>query len=79
MDNKAATTTPPKEKKSKKQVRQTVYEKLAAALADYKAQLKGKKFENNLRKASKLFAADISKASRLNGTKKKDKTKKESA
>ena len=77
MDN--TETAPLKEKKSKKEVRKTVYEKLAAALADYKSQLKSKKFESNLRKASKLFAADISRANRRNGLKKKDKKAKESA
>lgn len=45
-------------KLSKKEARKIVYEKLANALADYKIGVKEKK----LRKASKLFAADIAKA-----------------
>jgi CO dehydrogenase/acetyl-CoA synthase gamma subunit (corrinoid Fe-S protein) len=48
-------------KLTKKQVRKTVYEKLSAALSDYK-ELNQKKFENKLRKASKLIAPDIRKA-----------------
>ena len=39
-----------------------VFEKLAGALAEYKSKLNEKKFENNLKKASKLFAVDIVKA-----------------
>ena len=62
-----------KKKLFKKQLRQTVYEKLALALADYK-ELESKKFKNNLKKASKLFAEDISKAAhkvkKVNGEKK---------
>jgi hypothetical protein len=45
-------------KLSKKEARKIVYEKLATALAEYKTSVKEKK----LRKASKLFAADIAKA-----------------
>lgn len=66
-------------KQSKKQVRKTVYDKLAVALADFKQELKEKKFESNLRKASKLFAADLSKAYKVNGEKKKAAKKKEPA
>lgn len=43
---------------SKKEARRLVYEKLATALAEYRSTVKEKK----LRKASKLFAADIAKA-----------------
>jgi hypothetical protein len=49
-------TTP--SKLSKKEARKLVYEKLATALAEYKSSVKEKK----LKKASKLFAADIAKA-----------------
>jgi len=49
-------TTPPK--LSKKEARKLVYEKLANALAEYRSSVKEKK----LKKASKLFAADIAKA-----------------
>ena len=49
-------TTPAK--LSKKAARKLVYEKLSSALAEYKSSVKEKK----LKKASKLFAADIAKA-----------------
>jgi len=45
-------------KLSKKEARKIVYEKLSSALAEYKTGVKEKK----LKKASKLFAADIAKA-----------------
>jgi hypothetical protein len=45
-------------KLSKKEARKLVYEKLSNALAEYKSSVKEKK----LKKASKLFAADIAKA-----------------
>ena len=62
---------PVQEKKQiKKTVRKQVYEKLAGALADYKTGIGEKKFESRLRKASKLFAVDIAKA-----TKKQSKVK----
>lgn len=50
-----------------------MYEKLAGALAEYKAGFKEKRFENNLKKASKLFAADLAKTV----GKKKEKAKKQ--
>jgi hypothetical protein len=46
---------------SKKETRKIIYEKLSAALTEYKASIKEKKFVNNLKKASKLFAADLAK------------------
>jgi|GEM_PF-1347043 len=49
-------------KVSKKEARKIVSEKIATALAEYRSSLKEKKFENNLKKASKLFATDIAKA-----------------
>jgi D-aminopeptidase len=50
-------------KVSKKEARQLVYDKLAAALAEFKSNSgKDKKFESNLKKASKLFADDVVKA-----------------
>jgi hypothetical protein len=49
-------------KLSKKEARKIVYEKLSGALAEYRASVKEKKFDSNLKKASKLFAADIAKA-----------------
>jgi len=51
-------------KQIKKAVRKQVYEKLAGALADFKTGIGEKKFESKLRKASKLFAVDITKASK---------------
>lgn len=47
---------------TKKQARKLVYEKLAGALAEYKTGFGKKRFENNLKKASKLFATDLAKA-----------------
>lgn len=47
---------------SKKEARKIVYERFAVALAEYRAGVKEKKFASNLKKASKLFAADIAKA-----------------
>lgn len=55
-------TTEKTSKLSKKEARKIVYEKFSSALAEYKANLKEKKFDSNLKKASKLFAADIAKA-----------------
>jgi hypothetical protein len=47
---------------TKKETRKEVFEKLSGALAEYKSKLDEKKFENKLRKVSKLFAVDIVKA-----------------
>lgn len=53
---------------SKKEARKMVYDKLAGALSEYKDVVKEKRFTTNLKKASKLFAADIARASnKLNG------------
>ncbi len=49
-------------KLSKKEARRIVSEKIATALAEYRSNVKEKNFETNLKKASKLFAADIAKA-----------------
>ena len=49
-------------KLTKKQAKKEVFEKLSGALAEYKNKLDKKKFESNLKKASKLFAVDIAKA-----------------
>ncbi|HSZ84798.1 MAG TPA: hypothetical protein VK787_02145 [Puia sp.] len=63
-------------KASKKEIRLSVYNKLAHALNEYKKDIKPKKFETNLKKASKLFATDIAKAPhKHNGTAKKTKNK----
>ena len=58
IDNTGTTSKKP----TKKQARKIIYEKFASALAEYKTEVKEKKFTSNLRKASKLFAADIAKA-----------------
>jgi hypothetical protein len=49
-------------KLTKKQARKEVFAKLSGALAEYKSKLDKKKFESNLKKASKLFAVDLAKA-----------------
>jgi len=49
-------------KLSKKEARKIAYEKLSNALAEYKTGIKEKRFTSQLKKASKLFAADIAKA-----------------
>jgi len=49
-------------KKSKKETRKIVFTKLSNALAEYKNSLKEKKVVNELKKVSKIFAADIVKA-----------------
>jgi hypothetical protein len=49
-------------KLTKKETQKEVFEKLSGALAEYKSKLDGKKFENKLKKASKVFAVDIVKA-----------------
>jgi len=62
-------TVKPSKKLSKKQARKIVYEKFAVALADFRSGVKEKKFASNLKKASKLFAADIAKAVARQGQK----------
>lgn len=49
------------QKMSKKEVRKLVYAKISGALAEYKEGMKEKRFVSNLKKASRLFAADIAK------------------
>ena len=48
---------------SKKEAKSIVYHKLASALSEFNKEIKPKKFESKLKKASKLFATDIAKAS----------------
>ena len=55
-------TVKPSKKLSKKEARKIVSEKFASALSEYRTGVKEKKFASNLKKASKLFAADIAKA-----------------
>lgn len=68
MDKNNETTQRVVTKLSKKMISQSVYEKIAESLAEYN--LQGKKFDNKLKKVSKLFAVDIAKA-----TRKKEKAK----
>jgi hypothetical protein len=57
---------------SKKEAQKIVYNKISDALSEFKKDVKEKKFKSKLKKASKLFAADIAKvASRHNGATKK--------
>ena len=51
-------------KLTKKQVRQEVSTKLSGALEDYRIRLGEKKFATTIKKASKLFAVDLTKALR---------------
>ena len=64
-------------KLSKKEARQIVYDKLADALVEFKPLIKKKSFEVKIKKATKLFATDIAKASKKNGAKKTHKSKAE--
>jgi hypothetical protein len=67
---------------TKKEARKAVFEKLSGAMAEYKSKLDKKKFESNLKKASKLFAEDLVKAfkkDRKNNRKIKAAGKKEAA
>ena len=67
---------------TKKEARKAVFEKLSGAMSEYKSKLDKKKFESNLKKASKLFAEDLVKAfkkDRKNNRKIKAAGKKEAA
>ena len=68
-------TVKPSKKLSKKEARKIVYERFAVALAEYRTEVKEKKFASNLKKASKLFAADIAKAVARQGQKLKKPAK----
>jgi len=52
----------PVKKVTKKELRKLVFEKLSGALDEYKTGINEKKFNNRLKKVSKVFAMDISKA-----------------
>jgi hypothetical protein len=47
---------------SRKKAGKIVEEKLASALAEYKGTIKEKKFRSKLKKAGRLFAADVAKS-----------------
>jgi hypothetical protein len=63
-------------KLTKKVGRQMVYDRLVVALAEFKTGIKDKKFESNLKKASKLFADDVIKAANRANHKTKKSVKK---
>ena len=52
----------PIKKVAKKDIHKEIYGKLSLALTGYKVQIGAKKFENKLKKASKLFGDAIAKA-----------------
>ena len=60
-------------KLSKKEIRNRVYDKLAAAMEEFKGQVKEKRFASNLKKASRMFADDLVKG--MKKTKKEKKVK----
>jgi hypothetical protein len=49
-------------KRSKKQIRKTIQEKLTVTLADYRNILGEKKFDSRIRKTARLLGSDIVKA-----------------
>jgi hypothetical protein len=63
----------PAKKVSKKDLRKQVFEKLAAALSEYKAGINEKKFDNRLKKVSRIFAQDIAKAVKSGKRKNREK------
>jgi len=63
------------EKQQKKETRQIVFAKLSGVMEEYRNSFKEKKFKSRLKKASRMLADDIIKATSKNG---KSKTKKES-
>ena len=56
----------PLKKVSRKEISKEVLDKLASALTPYKKKLGEKKFNNLLKKTSKLFAESLAKANRKN-------------
>ena len=48
----------------KKETQKKVFEKLSGALAEFKDGVNEKKFENKIKKASRLLAADIVKSAK---------------
>ena len=61
---------------SKKDARRLIYQKLEQALGEYRSQMKEKRFESNLKKASRLFAAELAKKKKNKVKENKAKTKK---
>ena len=60
----------PVKKVTKKEIRKQVYEKLAGALAEYKSGINEKKFDNRLKKVSKVFRSGYRQSSKKRKTKK---------
>lgn len=58
---------------TKKETRELIYNRLTEAMGEFKPLIKQKKFESGLLKITKLFAADITKASRKMKMKKSGK------
>jgi len=65
----------PSGKKAKKEIRQTIQEKLSVTLADYKTVIGEKKFESRIRKAARSLGADILKSVPRKQKKQKKETK----
>jgi hypothetical protein len=65
MNNKK----PAEQQISKKEAKILLYNKFSNALADYKKDIKKKKLDTKLKKASKLFAVDIVRAAHKLNTK----------
>jgi hypothetical protein len=61
----------PSKKRSKKEIRKTIQEKLTVFLADYKSIVGEKKFDSRIRKTARAWGEDIVKA--LPKKRKKDK------
>jgi len=68
-------TLPPEA--TKKEVRQIIYNRLSAALDEFKPLIKRKKFDNKMLTATKLFADDIVKSNRKSRLKDKKKNNRE--
>jgi hypothetical protein len=66
----------PNKKISRKDIRQAIYDRLSTALAEYKSGMKEKRFDSNLKKVSRLFADEITKAASKKTTKLKKADKK---
>ena len=64
-----------KNKKRRKETQKMLFVKLSNAMEEYKSNLKEKKLVSNLKKVSKLFAADIIKATANKNGKPKKATK----
>jgi hypothetical protein len=46
----------------KKETRKAIFDKLSGALSEYKGKVSKKKFESNLKKATRLFLGDVIKS-----------------